>query len=64
MILRRRQVLVSDEMWAVIEEAAAAESKARGEIVDPYDFILDELNVDAAMFFVAYDTVPSAGEMN
>ena len=64
MILRRRQVLVSDEMWTRIEEAAATESKDRGEPVDPCDFILDELNVEAAMYFVAYDAVPSAGEMN
>ncbi len=64
MILRRRHVLVSDEIWQRIEDAAAAESRDRGEPVDPYDFILDELNVEGAMYFVAWDAVPSAGEMN
>ena len=64
MILRRRQVLVSDEMWQRIEEAAAAESKDRGEPVSAEDWILDELSVDAAMFFVAWDAVGAVGGMN
>ena len=64
MILRRRQVLVSDEMWQRIEDAAAAESRDRGELVPAEDWILDELNVEAAMYFMAWDDVPTAGEMN
>ena len=64
MILRRRHVLVSDEMWTRIEEAAAAESKDRGEPVPAEDWILDELNVDAAMYFVAWHDMPTVGDMN
>ncbi len=64
MILRRRQVLVSDEMWQRIEDAAAAESRDRGELVPPEDWILDELNVEAAMYFMAWDDVPTTGATN
>ncbi len=64
MILRRRQVLVSDEMWSRICEAAAAESRDRGEPVSAEDWILDELNVDAAMYFVAWHGMPTVGDMN
>ena len=64
MILRRRQLLVSDEMWSRICEAAAAESKDRGEHVPAEDFILDVLNVDAAMYFAAWHDMPTVGDMN
>ena len=51
--LRRRQILVSDEMWTRIQEAAAAESEVRGEPVPPEDWILDQ--VRSALFFISWD---------
>ncbi len=51
--LRRRPILISDELWGKIEKAAEHESEIRGETVPPEDWICDQL--ESAVFFISWN---------
>ena len=55
-VLRRRSILVSDELWAKVEKAAAAQSIERGCEVPPGDWIVDAMET-ALFLFIEWDDI-------